>query len=701
MGRARKAHRKGPARARRSSGLVGTVRVAQHAGYVDTAEGTYRLTGRGLRDAMHGDRVYASIGRGPRGERRAVVEHVIERACTTIVGTYDIMSPLGVVRPLDSRIKQDFFVLPTDDSPARLGVEPGDIVSARIEVYPTRVESGIVTIQRRIGDAYAPDLGIACVMARYDLEDGYAPRALEEADALALDVDGALRDPLRRDIRNRFVLTIDPVDARDFDDAISIEPAGDGGWRLGVHIADVSHYVAWGSSIDLEARRRSTSVYLADRVLPMLPERLSCDLCSLVPDEDRLAFTVDIVLDGRGRVRSYECFPSVIRSRVRLDYAAADVLLASGARDGAGGDRIEDDAAASRARVALEAAAACGVDARAFLQRAAELAEARRELRRARGSIDFETVEVHALLDDSGLPVRIVNRSRTAATGLVEEAMLLANECVAERLADEGVVAAFRVHERPMEDNLVAAARVLVEIGALDGSDALALESGDPHAIAAALDAVHATPYESLANALLLRAMQRALYKPHNEGHYALGASAYCHFTSPIRRYPDLLMHRALKMSLARERLGKTGLSERRRVLTGTGAEALDAIAPQLCRHASERERIADAAAHATQKIKVAQYYGSRIGERASGVISWIDQMGVYVRLDETGAEGLVRLKGLGGEWWEFDERSLTLTGAATGTVISLGRRVAVTVSSVDVLRGHLDFELTGLPSAV
>lgn len=688
-------------RSKRASGLVGVVRVSEHAGFVETAEGAYRLTGRGLRDAMPGDRVYASVGRGPKGERRAVVEHVIERATSTVVGTYDVASPLGIVRPLDTRIKHDFFVLPTDDSPARLGVEPGDIVSARIEVYPNRVESGIVTLERRIGDATAPDLGIACVMARYDLSDGYPASPAEEARGLALDVDGALADPLRRDIRDRFVITIDPVDARDFDDAISLEPRDDGGCCLGVHIADVSHYVAWESGIDLEARRRSTSVYLADRVLPMLPEHLCNDLCSLVPDEDRLAFSVDIELDARGRVRFYECYPSVIRSRVRLDYGAADLLLrdASNPVDG-DAEPVVDGAVCARAAAAVEAAARFGVDLPVFLGRAAGVAEARRLLRRQRGSIDFETVEVHALLDGAGLPVRIVNRARTCATSLVEEAMLLANECVAERLADEGAVAAFRVHEPPLEDNLVAAARVLVEIGALDGEQALALESADPHAIAAALDAVRSTPYEALANALLLRAMQRALYKPRNEGHYALGAPAYCHFTSPIRRYPDLLVHRALKLSLAREHLGRKAAAERRRLLTGTGAQALDAIAPQLCRHASERERLADAAAHATQKIKVAQYYGDRIGQRASGTISWMDQTGIYVRLDDTGAEGLVRLRGLGGEWWEFDERSLTLTGSSTGTVITLGRRVAVEVARVNVLRGHLDLTLVGLPSS-
>lgn len=696
MGRKRQGGRKGPVRSRRAAGLIGTVRLTEHAGFVETAEGTYRLTGRGMHDAMNGDRVYASIGRGPRGERRAAIEGVIEHAATSIVGTYRQMGPLGVVRALDQRIKQDFFVLPTDDSPARLGVEPGDIVSARIEAYPSRHESGVVTLQRRIGDADAPDLGIQCVMARFDLQDGYPAPALAEADAAELDIEGALADPLRRDIRDRFLLTIDPVDARDFDDAISVERAADGGWLLGVHIADVSHYVCWGGLLDLEARSRSTSVYLADRVLPMLPEHLSCDLCSLVPDADRLAMTVDIVLGPTGSVRSYEMYPSVIRSRVRTDYGAVDALLA-------GPSSLEETSseAAARAREASRAAASHGVDLPAFLAAANDLAHARQRLRRERGAIDFETVEVHALLDDAGRPVELVNRSRTDATALVEEAMLLANECVAERLADEGVEAAFRVHEPPSPDSLAAASRVLAELGAIDVRDVAAVELGDPRAIERVVESSHGTPLEALVNALLLRAMQRAIYKPANEGHYALGAACYCHFTSPIRRYPDLLVHRALKLSLARERLGKKEAAARARDLVGRGPERLDAIAPQLCRHASERERMADAAAHATQKVKVAQYYGERIGERFSGAVSWIDALGVFVRIDDTGAEGLVRMRDLGDEWWELDERSLTLTGSSSGSVIELGHRVVVEIASVDVVRGRLDLALVHAPRAL
>jgi len=692
MGRGRhsKNGRRGPARSRRLPGLTGTVRVYDARAEVETAEGVYRLGSRSMREAMPGDRVYVSLHRGKGGARRAVVEHVIDRAVAAIVGVFEPAGPLGAVRPLDARIKQDFFVLPADDSPRRLGVEPGDIVSARIVDYPSRTESGVVTLERRIGDANEPSLGIECVMARYGLVDGYPQAAVDEAASLAVDVEGALADPLRRDIRDRFAITIDPVDARDFDDAISVARTVRGGWMLGVHIADVSHYVDWESAIDLEARRRSTSVYLADRVLPMLPERLCNDLCSLRPDEDRLAFTVDIELDAQGRVRTYEPYPSVIRSRVRMDYGAADALLREGDPDGA----ALDAAARGRAELAVEAARANGVDLRAFLRNADALARARREIRRKRGSIDFDTPEVHVLLDEAGMPVDIVTRERTAATSLVEEAMLLANECVAEFLADRDLVSAYRVHEDPSPDSLASAAKTLTELGAMEGGLAAGIMLGDPRAINAAVEDAADTAFAPQVNALLLRAQQRAVYKSHNEGHYALGARAYCHFTSPIRRYPDLIAHRVLKVALAKHELGKKEALARAPRLTGKGPQALEAICPQLCRQASDNERAADAAANASQKVKVAQLYAGRIGERDTGTVSWISDLGAFVRLDATGAEGLIRMNALGTEWWDFDDVRLTLTGDSTGTKVGLGCRVVVEVASVNVLRGHLDLKL-------
>ena len=703
--------RRGPVRSRRLPGLTGIVHVRGDIAEVETAEGAYRLGARGLREAMDGDRVYASLHRGPHGRRMAVVEHVVERATASIVGTFEPAGPLGAVRSLDTRIKQDFFVVPEDGSPARLGVRPGDIVVARILEYPARNAAGVVTLEKRVGDRSAPDLGIRLVMARYGLSDGYPRPALDEAGRLSLDVADALADPLRRDIRDRFLLTIDPVDARDFDDAISIGRTQEGGWRLGVHIADVSHYVTWGGSIDLESRRRTTSVYLADRVLPMLPEVLCNGLCSLRPDEDRLAITVDIELDACGRVHTYELYPSVIRSRVRTDYGAVDALLGTsregdGARlpdqggadagDGADGRTFAGfgPGAAARARLAVEAASRCGVDLAAFLSDADELAHARRAIRRRRGAIDFDTVEVHALLDADGLPVDIVTRERSAATSLVEEAMLLANECVAEYLADRGSEAAFRVHEPPSPDSLAAAAGTLVEIGALGRDRAAGVMAGDPHAIAGAVESAEGDPTAPLVNALLLRAQQRALYKPRNEGHYALGARAYCHFTSPIRRYPDLIVHRMLKLALVRERLGKRAAAERAPRPMGSAPFRLEAVLPQICRASSACDRTADAAARATQRVKVAQYYAERIGERLSGTVSWISALGAFVRLDGTGAEGLVRMSALGGEWWDLDEARLRLVGSSTGSVIALGQTVVVEVASADVLRGHLDLKL-------
>ena len=684
MGRGRNKHskRKGRGRRMQRPALIGTVHVSGGGvARVETPEGTFRVAHRGLREAMNGDTVGVTLQRVRGSEQRAVVQTVIERATSAFLGVYHVAGPLGAVRPLDARIRHDFFVLPEDPSPRRLGVEPGDVVAVRIASYPTRVEAGVVTVERRVGTQDAPDLGIQSIMAQYDLSDTYPEPALEEAAGMGLDVAAALAEPLRRDIRDRFLLTIDPADARDFDDAISLEPAPDGGFLLGVHIADVSHYVPWDSSVDLAARARGTSVYLADRVLPMLPERLSNNLCSLRPGEDRLAMTVDMVLDRAGRVRGYEAYPSVIRSKLRLDYGTVDAVLA-GEKDPHELER------------AAEALPADGLGA--FLSRADELAQLRQRLRRARGAIDFETVEVRPVLDDAGTPVRITARRRTRATGLVEEAMLLANECVAEKLDDARLSAAYRVHEPPAPESLAAAAATLAVVGALSRADALAVRGGDPHAIERAVRSAEGTPTAPLVNALLLRAMQRALYKPHNAGHYALGAAAYCHFTSPIRRYPDLVVHRVLKLLLARERLGARAARELAPQLAGRGPQALEHVLPQICRHASDQERAADAAQRASEKVKIAQYYADRIGERSAGTVSWVSEAGVFVRLDETLAEGMVRLRDLlgGAEYWEVDAARLCVTGASSGTRVTVGQRVIVEVKAADTLRGHLDLAL-------
>lgn len=279
--------------------------------------------------------------------------------------------------------------------------------------------------------------------------------------------------------------------------------------------------------------------------------------------------------------------------------------------------------------------------------------------------------------------------------------MLLANEYVAEFLSDRDLTAAYRVHEEPSPDTLAAAAKTLVELGAIDGGLAVGIMAGEPRAMAAAVADAHGTPYAPLVNALLLRAQQRAVYRSENGGHYALGARAYCHFTSPIRRYPDLIVHRVLKVALAKRELGKRRAAQRVPQLIGTGAQSLVQICPQLCRQASALERDADAAASASQKVKVAQYFAGRMGERYAGSISWISDMGAFVRLDGTGAEGLVRMASLGNEWWDYDDIRLRLVGESTGTVIELGQRVVVEVAGVNVLRGHLDLKLIHVEGGV
>lgn len=681
MGRGRKTRgSRSPVRHARRPSITGVVHLANHGGIVDTAEGAFKLSSRSMREVMDGDTVAVSIHRGGEGGKRAHVESVVERASQAVVGTFGIAGPLGIVRPLDTRVQADFFVPPRDSSAERLGVELGDVVRARIISYPSRYESGVVTIEERLGGADTAGVGIQCVMARYGLEDGYPEAAVTEAASCALDVETALADPLRRDVRALLTCTIDPVDARDFDDALTIGRTVQGGFHLYVHIADVSHYVGWGSAVDLEARRRATSVYLADRVLPMLPEHLSCDLCSLRPGEDRLAMTVEVVTDERARVISSRVYPSVISSDARLTY-----------------DEVAQFLGGSEAPESISTVEGLG----AALRLADEFAHLRQELRRRRGSVDFDTVEVHALLDEAGEPYALVQRTRSDATSLVEEAMLVANECVAAWMARRKLVSAYRVHDAPTPERLQDAASVLVELGAIPRTAGLAVAAGSQEAMQRVLADAAGTPASELVNALLLRAMQRAVYRPANEGHYALGADAYCHFTSPIRRYPDLIVHRSVKARLARERLGARELHERAPWLVGAGKEGLEALAPHICRHSSEEERRADAAARDSQKVEVARYFANRIGEQGHAIITWASERGAMARLEGIGAEGFIALQDLGDEWFDFDERSCALVGAQTGRCVRPGMRALVEVVDVNPVRGHLDLALVTSPRAL
>lgn len=652
--------------ARRHEELTGTLVVTRPgAARVETAEGTFELARGGQREAMNGDEVRVVVVGVGHGGRKAVVRSVVSRAQTSFLGRFETAGPLGVVVPLDARLGRDFFVVPEDPSTSRLGVVPGDVVSARIVEYPTRKTAAVVTLERRLGSAGDLDLNIEAVVASHGLPGPFPPSALAQAEEIRAGVEEALSsDPLRRDLRDRFLVTVDPADARDFDDAVGAYRTPGGGYELLVSIADVAHYVSAGSPIDEEARRRTCSAYLVDRVIPMLPERLSCDVCSLRPGEDRLAMSVLIRLDAHGEVLGWDAAPSVIRSSARLDYDIVDRLLE--------GELEPRDLGCDEGASAEVAQSLRLLD---------EVRELRERVRSRRGAIDFESVEPKVELDDHGVPVGVRVRRRTRATGLVEEAMLVANECVARTLADAAAPAAFRVHEPPAPDDLRAAVRPLVELGAVDARAASEIIAGDPHAMRRALEGVRGRDESFVVNALLLRAQSRAVYLPANTGHYALGARAYCHFTSPIRRYPDLLVHRALKALLA----GR---------LEGGAMRGQAAALPQLCRTCSERERAADAAARDSQKVKMAQYYAGRLGERAWGTVSRCESYGVFVLLDETCAEGLLPVRALGPEWLAYDEAHMTLTGEETGAVWRLGQRVEVVVHEADVSRGRIDLRL-------
>lgn len=665
-------HGNHPKPARQRTTYTGVIHVLRPGvATVTTPEGEFGVAPRGVREAMDGDQVQITLATPHgRNERMAYVQTVLHREVHTFLGTYDRLDPLGAVVPLDARIKRDFFVLPEDDCADRLSVKPGDVVVARILEYPTRQSAGVVTIDRKVGSSTELDMDVEAIIASYGLPVVFPDAVLAEAESCVANVDEALRnDPSRKDLRQACCVTVDPADARDFDDAVGARRTSDG-YVVDVHIADVTHYLPWDGAMDTEARQRTCSVYLVDRVIPMLPEKLSCDVCSLVPGQDRLCMSVRLELDAHGNVLSATAAKSAIRSKARLDYDHVQKFLEGELP----GEELCGDPT-------------WGKDVCESLRVLDEVAALRRRLRRERGALDFDTSEAKVTLDTNGVPTGVVVRHTTRATSLVEEAMLMANEAVAHMLADRDWPAAYRVHEPPASDDLRGCVTALAELDVVRPGEVEDLVAGNPHTIQDVLQRAKGTSGEYLANTLLLRAQRRAVYLPHNEGHYALGARAYCHFTSPIRRYPDDIVHRALKALLA----GQGPTRQQRQV---------EKCLAQLCRTCSERERVADSAARASQKCKMAQLYADHIGECFSGIIVGVERFGLFVMLDDTCAEGLLPTKELGEGWCYYDEERMTLTGEASGRTWGLGKRVAVRVTDAKPARGQIDFALAGAPRA-
>ncbi len=657
----RRGRGRGPTRPKQRPLLTGTLRVdGRSAGTVETSEGTFFIPAGQTHEAMNGDEVQIRRIRGNRGALPlGTVAHVTDRRHHSFVATYVVDGPLRVLVPLDDRLLHDFLVQPDDGSVSRLRVSHDDVVIARVLEYPTRRAPGVATIERSLGEGESESIAVESIIASHDLAVEFSSAVMDEVATLKLDISSALNDPLRRDIRDRRIVTVDPADARDFDDALSLEVRPEGGWTLGVHIADVSHYVHWDTPLDIAARERGTSVYLVDRVLPMLPEELSCDLCSLRPHEDRLAVTVDLQIDEHGQVVGEDFYPSVIRSDGRFSYDQIDALLEDPRTSPLAGDQ----------------------DLVELFLKLDQVRSMREKLRRARGSIEFVSSEAKVTLDELGVPIGVRVRKSTRATGIVEEAMLMANEAVARKVGASNVPGAYRVHEAPAHDSLVALVAPLTEIGCLDSATKSSLMLGDPHAVQHVLDTVRGKPEEELVSSLLLRAMKRAVYEPQDMGHYGLGADAYCHFTSPIRRYPDLVMHRALKAVIYRN-------------LKASRRREIEASMTSICKHSSQMERVAAAASAESQAVKLAEYMGNFVGQVFAGTISSVHPFGMFVRLDETTAQGLLPVRCLGPGWWSFDEKRCELVSDDDEERYRLGRRIDVKINATDPYRGTIDFVL-------
>jgi len=629
--------------------LVGRLSLNRRGyGFVSSPGGDVYVGARDIADAMHGDivGVRPHARRAGRPGRSGEVVQVVERARDHVVGRLEVHGRVGIVVPTDPRIRSEVFV----EAASLAGATSGDVVVARLTRYPTRRDAAQGVVDEVLGPPDAPGVGVEIVIREHGLRAAFPEEVEEAAGALtAPDVDAEVAAG-RTDERERFTVTIDPVDAKDFDDAVSVTRS-EGGFRLGVHIADVSRWVPWGSTIDAEALLRATSVYLVDRVLPMLPERLSNELCSLKPGEERLTMTVDMDIDRTGLVERYRLYPSVIRSDRRLDYDSVDAWLSTG-------DGFPDDAT------------------RALLTDLRDLAAALGKRRTARGGLDFETVEAKVRLDADGSPIDVVLRRRTTATNMIEEAMILANEVVARHMSGAEAPMMYRIHEAPDEDALDEVAVILKEFD----YPITDIRGATPATFQRIVAFAHGRAEELLINSILLRALQRARYSEELGPHFGLASEAYTHFTSPIRRYPDLIVHRLLRAQLTRK------LRE----------EPVASMVPELhwlADHTSAMEREAEAAEEDSTRLKLAELMARHVGEEFDGVITGVTDFGIFVQLENT-AEGLAHVRTMRDDYYRFEPERRMLVGEERGRVFRLGGTVRVRVAEVFVAERRIDFEV-------
>ncbi|RHW36666.1 ribonuclease R [Lysinibacillus yapensis] len=605
--------------------------------------------------ALNGDIVLIRVLKETSGDRReGTVIKVIERSQTTFVGTYQANRGFGFVVTDDKKLNMDIFVTKEDS----LGAVDGHKVVVEVTNWPDEIKSATGIITKILGHKNDPGVDILSIIYKHGIPPEFPQAVVDAAGEVPDEITEA--DLVgRRDLRDQTIVTIDGADAKDLDDAVTVTKNEDGTYKLGVHIADVSYYVREGSLIDQEAYDRATSVYLTDRVIPMIPHRLSNGICSLNPQVDRLTLSCEMLIDQNGRVVEHEIFQSVIKTTERMTYTDVYKILE------------EDDEELLHRYEKLVP----------MFNHMAELAEILRNKRMERGAIDFDFKESKVLVDEDGWPTDIVIRERTVSERLIEEFMLAANETVAEHFHWMNVPFIYRIHEDPKPEKLQRFFEFVTNFGlVVKGSG----NSVHPKAMQEIIKAIEGMPEEPVISTMLLRSMQQAKYYPESIGHFGLSTDFYTHFTSPIRRYPDLIVHRLIRTYLIQGDVSKE--------TTFKWAQIMDEIAD----HTSERERRAVDAERDTDALKKAQYMSDKIGEEFVGMVSSITNFGIFVELPNT-IEGLVHITNMTDDYYNFDERQMIMIGQRTNRQFRIGDEVKVRVANVIIEESSIDFEIVDM----
>jgi ribonuclease R len=612
-----------------------------------------------LTEAMHGDRVAVRIEREtPKGLEGRIVR-IVERAQDTIVGRFETdASGLAYVLPFDRRIKADIHV----PSGRTLSAEPDDMVVVKITRWPTAARGPVGDIVEVLGNVNEPGVDTQIIIRKHNIPDTHSDESVEEARRLGGEVQPA-DITSRTDFRDVTTVTIDGEHARDFDDAITLELLPNRNYWLGVHIADVSHYVKEGSALDREALERGTSVYFTERAVHMFPSELATGLCSLNPHVDRLVQSCLMEVDRRGNVVRYEMHDGVINSNARMTYTAVNAILT---------DRDPAVIAEYKGLVPLFE----------LMREVFEILNARR---RRRGSIDFDLPETEVILSEYGEIEAIVPAERNIAHRLIEEFMLLANETVAEHLVEQGMPSLHRVHEPPDEKKVAEFEEFIEPLGYSLGATGRTVR---PKHFQKLIDRIRGTPEERPIATLMLRTMQKARYDAQSLGHFGLAAEHYTHFTSPIRRYPDLVVHRSLR-------------EVRRRAVTDARREELEESLPDVARHTSEMERRADDAERELLQWKKVRFMADKVGDEYEGYITGVAPFGLFIELVEHYVEGLAHISSMADDYYRFLEQQHVLRGENTKKVYRLGDKVRVQVVRVDMERRQVELGLVEILDTV